>query len=72
MLADDTTLKVCRHEQPALETVASYIVAEGETWAHPAVAAGGRLIVKEADSVSVWRVGSNVSADSSRGRAQTR
>ena len=59
VLADDSTLTVYRHERAALQKVASYIVAEGETWAHPAVS-NGYFIVKDTDSVSVWRVGSNV------------
>ena len=58
VLAENGTLTVYRRERPVLETVASYTVAEEETWAHPAVS-NGYLIVKDTDNVSVWRVGSN-------------
>lgn len=71
VLADDGTLTVYRHERAALQKVASYIVAEGETWAHPAVS-NGHLIVKDTDSVSVWRVGAAATATANSVHDQTR
>ena len=75
VLADDGTLSVYRHERerPALQKIASYAVAERETWAHPALTSA-HLVVKDTDSVSVWRVGSDVvsapAAVSSRGQTR--
>ena len=70
MLADDGTLTVCRHEQPALQKVESYIVAEGETWSHPVVSSG-HLVIKDTDSLNVWRVKSDT-ASAVSSRRQTR
>ena len=55
MLTEQGVLTVYRREREVLVRQQSYDVADSETWAHPALA-GSYLIVKDNDSVSVWRV----------------
>lgn len=55
MLTEQGVLTVYQRERGVLVKQESYDVADSETWAHPALTQG-YLIIKDRDSVSVWRV----------------
>ena len=46
-------LIVVRDSRTSFDVVRRYDVADGATWAHPALA-GGRLFVRDADSLTLW------------------
>lgn len=41
----------------AYRPVATYTVADGATWAHPALLPGGRLLIKDARGLTLWDFG---------------
>jgi outer membrane protein assembly factor BamB len=54
-LTSEGELTVVRAEAPAFAPVARYAVAEGATWAHPALA-GRALVVKDAGTLALFRI----------------
>jgi outer membrane protein assembly factor BamB len=55
VLTTDGELIVAKTDPAAFEVVRRYDVADGATWAHPAVV-GNRIVVRDVDSVAVWVV----------------
>lgn len=53
MLTTDGELTVLDAGADRLERLASYRVAESETWAHPAVVGDG-ILIKDADTLTLW------------------
>lgn len=56
-LEADAELVIARANRASFDVVRRYTVAESETWAHPLID-GNRIFVKDADSLTLWTVGS--------------
>ena len=56
VLTTDAELIVLDAAADEMRRLASYRVAESETWAHPAMVEGG-IVVKDADSLMLWAFG---------------
>jgi outer membrane protein assembly factor BamB len=54
LFSTEGRLVVTRRDAAAFAALASYTLAEGEAWAHPAPA-GPALLVKDAGSLTLWR-----------------
>jgi len=54
-LTTDATLIVARPDNAGLNEVTRYDVAEGATWAHPALV-GRQIFVKDVEHLSAWEV----------------
>jgi hypothetical protein len=52
-LINDGQLKILAANEKRLETVASYRVAEGSTWAHPVLLENG-ILVKDHQNLTLW------------------
>jgi len=63
ILKDDGTLVVARPDASRFEPVATYAVADGATWAQPAIS-GDRIFVKGTSSVALWRVAAQPAQES--------
>jgi outer membrane protein assembly factor BamB len=59
-LEDDAELIVMRADRTAMSVLRRYDVADGATWAQPAIAAG-RIYVKDVDSLTLWSLDSPAS-----------
>jgi outer membrane protein assembly factor BamB len=55
LLNDDAELIVARASRSGLEPLKRYTVADGATWAQPAIS-GNRIFVKDVSSVTLWTV----------------
>jgi hypothetical protein len=54
-LKETGELIVFRHGSKDFEVLAEYEAADRPTWAHPALVDGRFLVIKDADSLTVWR-----------------
>ena len=55
LLNDDAELIVARAGRAGFEPIARHVVADGPTWAQPAIS-GNRIFVKDVDTLTLWRV----------------
>lgn len=56
VLGNDAELRVIQRTGEAYKPVARYTVANGATWAYPVVM-DGRILVKDADRLTLWNMG---------------
>ena len=55
LLDDDAELIVARAGRAGFEPIARHVVADGPTWAQPAIS-GDRIFVKDVDTLTLWTV----------------
>jgi outer membrane protein assembly factor BamB len=55
LFSTEGRLTVIERGAAAFTPLATYTLTDGEAWAHPALA-GGQLLVKGADSLTLWRL----------------
>jgi outer membrane protein assembly factor BamB len=62
LLTDDGQLRIIRATGDGYEPVATYHVAEGDTWAPPVLLADG-ILVKALDTLTLWKLPGSPAAD---------
>jgi hypothetical protein len=53
LLNDDAELIIAAHNQKAFEPIRRYAVADGATWAQPAIS-GNRVFIKDVSTLTLW------------------